>query len=431
MSPDLESLLAAVVANPGDDTARLAYADCLQEHGNEPRAAFIRLQVEAERLHPYSNARAALEARAQALFKRHWVEWWGEVCAAVGLPTGGPPGYRAAGGAALVPRRSPGDGALPRDQCPITFRRGFPEAVSVPALAAGPGPCGSYLARWAAVSPLTELVAVGAAREPRYQWPEGEHLRTVRRLQIRQHSVDTLRAARDSPHLGALEHLTLHASWAIQPAVVAGSLAFEVAAAHAPRLRHLSAPIRPNRVAEMFARAEPFAALESLDLELFSPPWYESDQAEPLRTFVESRHVSGVRRLAFHMLDNSDDLAPLLQSRAWGRLRALDIDFGNARNRFGVLRRGNDLTGLKELRLAGVYLTAEAVRDLAAAPLLKRVKHFALFGAYENGRALLPLVDAVDPDRIETFAIGVSHFPERAANALRAKFGDRVRFLES
>lgn len=80
--------------------------------------------------------------------------------------------------------------------------------------------------------------------------------------------------------------------------------------------------------------------------------------------------------------------------------------------------------------LTDVQSTAQP-RDLVAAPRLERVKHFALSGISQNGRALVPLVDAVDPERIETFAIGVPHFPEKAANALRAKFGDRVRFLSS
>ena len=61
MPDDLRALLAAIVADPADDTARLVYADCLQEHGNTPRADFIRFQIEAERLHPDSNTRARLE----------------------------------------------------------------------------------------------------------------------------------------------------------------------------------------------------------------------------------------------------------------------------------------------------------------------------------------------------------------------------------
>lgn len=39
------AFLAAICANPADDTARLVYADWLQEQGQEERAEFIRVQV--------------------------------------------------------------------------------------------------------------------------------------------------------------------------------------------------------------------------------------------------------------------------------------------------------------------------------------------------------------------------------------------------
>src|SRR5690242_18641709 len=41
---DGDALLAAILANPDDDTPRLVYADWLQENGDQDRAEFIRLQ---------------------------------------------------------------------------------------------------------------------------------------------------------------------------------------------------------------------------------------------------------------------------------------------------------------------------------------------------------------------------------------------------
>lgn len=38
-------LLAAILADPADDTVRLVYADWLQEHGDDARAEFIRVQI--------------------------------------------------------------------------------------------------------------------------------------------------------------------------------------------------------------------------------------------------------------------------------------------------------------------------------------------------------------------------------------------------
>lgn len=43
---DREALLSSIITNPDDDVARLVYADWLQEHGEEDRAEFIRVQIE-------------------------------------------------------------------------------------------------------------------------------------------------------------------------------------------------------------------------------------------------------------------------------------------------------------------------------------------------------------------------------------------------
>jgi uncharacterized protein (TIGR02996 family) len=44
------ALLRAICETPDDDTPRLVFADWLQEHGEEERAEFIRVQCEAARL---------------------------------------------------------------------------------------------------------------------------------------------------------------------------------------------------------------------------------------------------------------------------------------------------------------------------------------------------------------------------------------------
>jgi len=45
-----EAFLVAIRAAPEDDTPRLAFADWLQEHGDEPQTEFIRVQVKLARL---------------------------------------------------------------------------------------------------------------------------------------------------------------------------------------------------------------------------------------------------------------------------------------------------------------------------------------------------------------------------------------------
>jgi uncharacterized protein (TIGR02996 family) len=77
----------AIRANPDEDTPRLVYADWLQEHGDEPRAEFIRVQCALERL-PHDRRknrteRKRLQARNQELQEAHRDEWLAPLVEAV------------------------------------------------------------------------------------------------------------------------------------------------------------------------------------------------------------------------------------------------------------------------------------------------------------------------------------------------------------
>lgn len=109
---DGDALFAAILADPDEDTPRLAYADWLQEDGEHDRAEFIRVQVELARFTPNEsvpwNARAvALRAREKALFAAHGASW-------------------------LAPLRGSG-GPLKHEVAHGQFRRGFVEVVWMPA----------------------------------------------------------------------------------------------------------------------------------------------------------------------------------------------------------------------------------------------------------------------------------------------------------
>jgi uncharacterized protein (TIGR02996 family) len=66
-----EALLHAICTHPDDDTPRLVYADWLQEHGNEERAEFIRVQCQLD-LNPQDEA---LQTREGELINRYGQEW--------------------------------------------------------------------------------------------------------------------------------------------------------------------------------------------------------------------------------------------------------------------------------------------------------------------------------------------------------------------
>lgn len=55
------------------------YADWLEENGDESRAEFVRVQVQAARLSKWDDARAALDVRARALHTDHGSTWRAEL----------------------------------------------------------------------------------------------------------------------------------------------------------------------------------------------------------------------------------------------------------------------------------------------------------------------------------------------------------------
>lgn len=78
------AFLAAVRAAPDDDTARLVYADYLDEQGgaaDATRAEFIRLQIRLHTLDETDPERPALEDRENELLRAHEGAWLGAVSA--------------------------------------------------------------------------------------------------------------------------------------------------------------------------------------------------------------------------------------------------------------------------------------------------------------------------------------------------------------
>lgn len=70
MSAERDAFLYAIVANPDDDTARLVFADWLEEHDEPARAEFIRLQI----------ANAVASQREHDLMLSFLDEWFPDEC---------------------------------------------------------------------------------------------------------------------------------------------------------------------------------------------------------------------------------------------------------------------------------------------------------------------------------------------------------------
>jgi uncharacterized protein (TIGR02996 family) len=70
-----EAFLQDVLARPGDDAPRLIFADWLEDHGQEARAEFIRVQCELTKLPRKGPRRFELEGIEFALLATNEAEW--------------------------------------------------------------------------------------------------------------------------------------------------------------------------------------------------------------------------------------------------------------------------------------------------------------------------------------------------------------------
>jgi uncharacterized protein (TIGR02996 family) len=195
MSPD-NPLLRALLAQPDDDTLRLAMADWLDENDQPERAEFIRVQVELARGVEELDRRRQLELRQRDLLIAHEAEWVKPLADVLDCKPGVWGGW--------------------------VFRRGFVEYFHLPAQVVNRH--GERLARLTPVRelylcPCISLNIVWLCKKP---W-----LRSVTRLRVRGGRVgayglpdpqgdclnaDAIRALIGSPHLGKMEVLDVFAS---------------------------------------------------------------------------------------------------------------------------------------------------------------------------------------------------------------------------
>src|SRR5438270_762906 len=94
------AFLEAIREAPDDDVPRLVYADWLDDHGDAARAEFVRVQCQLARLPSEDERRAELEKRERESLAANRDAWLGPLAK-----------------------------VLRHDQC--TFRRGFPEGLSI------------------------------------------------------------------------------------------------------------------------------------------------------------------------------------------------------------------------------------------------------------------------------------------------------------
>jgi uncharacterized protein (TIGR02996 family) len=446
MSDDA-AFLRAIASDPADDTARLAYADFLEETGDEVHAAradFIRAQVEAHTRHPNDPRRAELETRAAVLFGGHWIQWWEPLCAILGLP---PPhvstdGLRSRLGQFLLGRTEPHRGhpysvqggttlgwvrPLPSAQTgtfvSVAFERGFSQRLD---LTGELTESANVVRRWTRATPLTALHLSGIVALD-WKMIDGEHLHGVRELSLLGTNTAAVRAVAASPHLPRLEELSLrpdrsNAAWAVE------LYRTYAASPLAGRVKQLQVVIRSTE--EVEALHGPHLA-NLARLHIIGPPTVVDPWPATGAALARSKVLSGLRELSLSgsasaMADGG------LPDWLTGQLRQLTVEaVPDTLAAIGNLVRRDPLPALTDLSLRSTVQLEHLYSALAASPLAGRLCHLRLTGGWgsesDARRELLRLADVLASGPLETLALGrqVRYWPE-VWDELQERFTGRV-----
>jgi uncharacterized protein (TIGR02996 family) len=367
------ALLAAIGADPDDDTARLVYADFLQERGTESataRAEFIRAQVELARPPQRGEAakRRASLARAKALQKRHGAEWAAPVFDAIGT------------------KRD----RLWREISYDSWDRGFLEWLAFDDLAAFRARLPGVLA----LNPLTGLSLRKYNDADVQSLAESPHLRTVKGLNLwgsgsrpgpheKNIGDATAAALAASPHLARVENLTL-----VQNRLTTTGVR---AIAHSPVLTRLTKlHLYGNNLDD-----ETYAMLVDSPLARRMTEWPLDGSggvtSEAARILARATHLAHVTAISFSNTDITDDGVDALAASHLSGLRELDFRCANITGRaVRVIARAPAFANLERLNFVKTWIGATGARYLRESKTLTKIKFLALYDAVpEASRAAL------------------------------------------
>lgn len=395
MSAERAALVAAIGANPDDDTPRLVCADWFQEQGGEAntaRAEFIRTQVERARLPQTDPRQSELEARELRLLRAHGATW---------------------AGTHFAFKKS-------------RFRRGFVEYVHL------------HLKHFLhhrrqllRLEPVQDVSLTGWVRSPTHLYErvgacaEWDRVRTLRMLPQGEHHSPGNEALRvlESPHLARLRGLHLTNSTLdaesrrlFQRAPALGS----VEALTLPALDHY------RQVGDWFSDGVPAGAMANVR-SLALPYYFDPDT---LRRLAAMSFWPRLRSLSVSLTRNPAAVLELLRTALPAELRSLKLtDSGGG----PAFLTGADAafariaeTPIERFVLNGARPPAAALRPVFAESSKCRVRELRYGGGFIFEHARM-LAEAPKFELLERLTLSNDTFDDRAAEVLFAP--DRLRSL--
>lgn len=306
----MKDLVDQILQNPDDDTARLVYADWLDEHGDGPRAELIRVQVQRARLPVWEREQVPLQLRESALLAKHGTKWKAELPSIEGVAWG-------------------------------EFRRGFVATAEFVNFA---GLSGNASACWAA-TPLEGASVL---------WPRAKD--QVDRLApiagLRELTIDgTIWGSLEAAHVATAPVLSTLRTLNVPKGNLTGEcFRFLLASPHFAQLTALRAPLNAIGRSAVSALTEAPSLKSLAELDLSETGSYGRSQ----------RHG----RYHEDPVMESADIAALTRWSGMARLRSLTLSGNNIGKRgLRALLRSKNTTGLKSLTLRANGLTDQDMKE--------------------------------------------------------------------
>jgi uncharacterized protein (TIGR02996 family) len=349
--PGAEPFLGAIVAHRADDTARLVFADWLQENGDEDRAEFIRDQIALHRSHP--SYQQSDEATRRATFSSTDHERYARQHKLLGQNIHLWLNSMTGGSRVHV---NPG------------FQRGFPDSVDL-----APEEWlkyGEWLRRWA---PLERVHLDGQGR-PFSDLMTQPTLFGLSELSLNRVGTEELRELADSSVLDTLESLT------VQGRSLAGTV-------EVPALRRLFGSTRLKRLRSLRVWID--RAGDTLGFVVGGSPHLrnlghldlsDAMRYEAARDLFDSPNLANVTDLALPNNPMGDvAIRGLVRSKYLTRLTTLRLNDAALTTESGRLLAGwPGLRTLTLLYLNGNELGFAGVRALSESPYLGQLRWLAI-----------------------------------------------------
>ncbi|MBA4191383.1 MAG: hypothetical protein C0467_25670 [Planctomycetaceae bacterium] len=199
---DREAMLAAIRANPDEDTPRLIHADWLDEHGDGDRAAFIRAQIEAVRSDPFGVQARNASKHAGELLEKNRAPWHSNIREAIQGQLEDFVGVQVSG--------MPANALRDVVQVKARFERGFVGHVTLHPSVFVRVATGIFAAEPIQSLELQRFTAQGETPlQPVFELPQLQHLRRLEFARLQGITEDEYAALLGCQHLSNLRDLWL------------------------------------------------------------------------------------------------------------------------------------------------------------------------------------------------------------------------------